>query len=286
MNLSVIIPAYQAERTLPIQLRALAAQAGEVTEPWEVIVADNGSTDGTAAVAETFAGRLPVRVVDASRRRGPAAARNDGAAASRGRVLVFTDADDVVQPGWLAAWSAASRREDDRWFGTGPVARIKSAEDGAGAARVAPGRPPTHLGRPYAYGTNLVVPLVVFDEVGGFDLDRRTGEDADLSWRLLDHGCELLFERRASVASDVRAPALRTLRRYFLYGRGDPALYRDHRGSGLEPPSSWAVVRSYLGLLLRLPLLVFPGQRERWLHQAGRRAGRLVGSVEAGVWYP
>ncbi|MFA7097562.1 MAG: glycosyltransferase, partial [Gammaproteobacteria bacterium] len=65
VKLSVIIPCLNAERTIGEQLAALAGQRWP--ERWEVIVADNGSTDGTLAVVRSFADRLPgLRVVDAS----------------------------------------------------------------------------------------------------------------------------------------------------------------------------------------------------------------------------
>ena len=103
--ISVVIPAFNAETTIADQLGAIARQSDGVA--LEVIVADNGSSDATRTVVETWSERLPVRLVDASARRGPAAARNIGASSARGDLLIFTDADDVVMPGWLQAWDAA-----------------------------------------------------------------------------------------------------------------------------------------------------------------------------------
>src|SRR5690606_10578144 len=94
-QISVVIPARDAARWIDAQLGALACQ--EVPVPWEVVVADNGSTDDTVARAEAWADRLPVRVVDASGRPGPNHARNQGTAAARGDLLLYCDADDVVQ---------------------------------------------------------------------------------------------------------------------------------------------------------------------------------------------
>ena len=74
---SVVIPTYNAAATLDATLAALAAQ--EDVAPFEVVIADNGSVDDSAEVARRWADRLPLlRVVDASRARGVAAARNDG----------------------------------------------------------------------------------------------------------------------------------------------------------------------------------------------------------------
>src|SRR5690606_34073255 len=107
---SVVIAAFNAERTLGEQLAALSRQA--VRFPWEVLVCDNGSTDGTVAVVTEWQGRLPqLRLVDASARRGPGAARNAGAARALSPLLLFCDADDVVADDWLAPLHGALQRE-------------------------------------------------------------------------------------------------------------------------------------------------------------------------------
>ena len=114
---SVVVPAFDAESTLGEQLGALAGQVGAPV--FEVLVCDNGSRDGTAGVVWSFVGRSVgsvawsgVRLVDASVRRGPAAARNVGAGRARGEFLVFCDADDVVSPGWVAALHAGLADHD------------------------------------------------------------------------------------------------------------------------------------------------------------------------------
>src|SRR5215204_14430 len=116
-ELTVVIPALDAADEIAGQLDALAAQ--EWDEPWEVVVADNGSTDGTRAVVERYAGRLPgLRVVDASEPAGQAHALNSGVESAGAEAVAFCDTDDEAAPGWVAAmgealsatsWSPASR---------------------------------------------------------------------------------------------------------------------------------------------------------------------------------
>ena len=106
LKLSVVIPCLNAAATIGVQLEALARQSWE--GEWEVIVADNGSTDGSREIVESYRGRLPgLKLVDASDRRGQAHARNLGAAAATGDAFLFCDADDEVAPGWLAALGRA-----------------------------------------------------------------------------------------------------------------------------------------------------------------------------------
>ncbi|HEX2804591.1 MAG TPA: glycosyltransferase family 2 protein, partial [Kineosporiaceae bacterium] len=99
-RLSVVIACLNAQDVLGVQLAALAGQ--ECPVPWELLLCDNGSTDGTVALAESWADRLPLRVIDASGVRGSGPARNAGAEAARGEWLGFCDADDEVGSGWLA----------------------------------------------------------------------------------------------------------------------------------------------------------------------------------------
>lgn len=95
-RLSLIVAARNAAAHLP---RLLASLAADPDPDREIIVCDDASTDATAAVAAAGG----ARVVSLPQRRGPAAARNRGAAASTGDILVFIDADAAVLPGFSAA---------------------------------------------------------------------------------------------------------------------------------------------------------------------------------------
>jgi glycosyltransferase involved in cell wall biosynthesis len=282
--ISVVIPALNAEDTLAQQLAALAGQrrpASWSEDDWEVIVADNGSTDGTVDLAVSWADRLPVRAVDASARPGAAAARNIGAQAARGSTLAFVDADDVALDGWLLAVADLdTTRRDDAVFATGPISRFVDGSrpdpDGPGALR-----PPIHLGfLPYAYGANLVISGALFRRHAGFDEGRRTGEDVDLSWRLQLSGIALESVPALRMAVRERSEGWAVFRQTVRYGRGDVALARDYRPLGLPRQDFRRVLRTYAGIVARLPLLFIPKQRRRWVRQLGRRVGRLSG------WWP
>jgi len=279
--ISIIIPAFNAASTIEAQLEALSRQ--HHTVDCEIVVADNGSTDDTRARVARWSERLPLRVADASARPGPAAARNLGVEASTGDLLLFVDADDVVLPGWLAAWAEHDGSID---AGGGPVVFFSGDDPPDDPRGVASGLP-VHMGYlPYALGANLGVRRACFETVGGFPEERDTAEDVVLSWRLQRAGVSLRYVPSAVVAKR-RAPTSRdTVRQYYRYGRSDPYLYREFRTAGLAHAPVGATLKSYLGIVARLPLLFDDAQRSRWSAQAGRRAGRLAGSVRAHTFYP
>lgn len=102
--LSFIIPAYDEEQLLGRTLTALQAAAREAGEPFEVVVVDDASTDGTAAVAREHGAR-----VEPVNHRQIAATRNAGAKAAAGELLIFVDADTIVTEAVVRAAVAALR---------------------------------------------------------------------------------------------------------------------------------------------------------------------------------
>ena len=109
-RVSVIIPALNAMATLG---RTLASVVRQTERHFEVIVIDDGSTDGTADLARSFAGRLRGLQVISESRRGTGAARNAGLALARGTYIAPLDADDLWHPTFL-------RRLADRLDASGP----------------------------------------------------------------------------------------------------------------------------------------------------------------------
>lgn len=101
--ISVVMYVLNGVHVIGEQLNALASQ--EVNGVWEVVVADNGSTDGTQELVRGRIASFPVelRLVGASDRRSAGHARNVGAGLARAELLAFCDSDDAVQPGWVQA---------------------------------------------------------------------------------------------------------------------------------------------------------------------------------------
>src|SRR5689334_21096641 len=107
-TISVVVPAYNAARTLPATAASIRAQT---LQPLEVIVVDDGSADDTVAVAHALG--LPGLRVVSQANAGHAAARNTGVAEARGRYVAFVDADDLWLPDKLALHLAEIERHPE-----------------------------------------------------------------------------------------------------------------------------------------------------------------------------
>ncbi len=96
-DISVVIPLYNKEREVE---RAVRSVLGQTRLPLEIIVIDDGSTDGSAVVTERLGAPL-VKLISQSNH-GVSTARNRGIAEARGRYVALLDADDAWEPGYLA----------------------------------------------------------------------------------------------------------------------------------------------------------------------------------------
>lgn len=105
-EISVVVCTRNRAVPLAQLLESMAAMRVPESLFWELLVVDNGSTDATAAVIASFAGRLPIRYTHEGRP-GLSNARNHGVAQARGRYICWTDDDTVVDGEWLAAYAAA-----------------------------------------------------------------------------------------------------------------------------------------------------------------------------------
>lgn len=175
-KVSVIVPHYRDLSGLALCLSALGRQSYP-KDRFEVIVADNASPEGPAAVAEVIGGQAQLVVV-AEKGAGPA--RNGGVAASSGDVLAFIDSDCVAEAAWIEEGVKALESFD---FVGGRV-RVLVADP----ERVTPVEAfervfafdfKTYIERKGFTGAgNLFCPRPLFDRVGGF----RTGVSEDVEW--------------------------------------------------------------------------------------------------------
>jgi glycosyltransferase involved in cell wall biosynthesis len=175
-KVSVIIPHYRDLSGLAICLAALERQSYP-RDCFEVIIADNASPEGAAAVAEVIANRAQLVIVP---EKGAGPARNGGVAASSGEVLAFIDSDCVAEPAWIEEGVKAL----DSYGFVGGRVRVLVADP----ERITPVEAfervfafdfKTYIERKRFTGAgNLLCPRALFDRVGGF----KTGVSEDLEW--------------------------------------------------------------------------------------------------------
>jgi glycosyltransferase involved in cell wall biosynthesis len=277
--ISVVVPVRNGMPWVEHQLRALAAQ--QIGVDWEVVVAENGSDDGTRSCVQRWSERCPrIHLVDAAARRGAGAARNIGVRAARGSLLAFCDADDVVRPGWLASMTTALADAD-------LVAGVFdfSALDGVPTSIPVPAATRQLGFLPYALGANLAVRREVFEAVQGFCEELSPEEDVDLCWRLQLAGYRFAVTSGAIVEKRERAGVRPMLRAAWAYGRCGPRLYERYRADGMRRDMRGAA-KAWVWLLVNSPGLVNPKRRRQWVRTFGIRAGRLAASVHQRVIFP
>jgi glycosyltransferase involved in cell wall biosynthesis len=204
---SVVIPAYNAERYLGEAIESVLAQT---YAPVETIVVDDGSSDGTAAVARSYPGVELIVQENA----GPAAARNRGFAASRGEIVAFHDADDLMTPDKLTVQVGELLADP----GIGCVlaeqellveagGELPFWAEGTKVPTVMPARPEELADEPDVHTMTMVVRREVFERVGGFDEEMRTAEDVDWLLRAAEDGVDfarlprVLLKRRVHPTS-------------------------------------------------------------------------------------
>jgi glycosyltransferase involved in cell wall biosynthesis len=288
LKLSVIMPCLNAAATIGVQLEALAGQVWE--GEWEVVVADNGSTDRSREIVESYRGRLPgLRLVDASDRRGQAHARNAGAAAAGGDAFLFCDADDEVAPGWLAALGRAlavhefvACRYDNEKLNPAWVQRTHLNPQREGLTTY--DYPPF---LPHAGGGGLGVRRAVHEAVGGFDESLPALEDTDYCWRIQLAGHSFHFAPDAVVNIRHRHDPRSIFRQGVSYGRHNVLIYSRYRPRGMPRLGVLPGVLRWGMLILRTPLMLLTREgRSRWLWQMGWRLGRIQGCFVYGVVAP
>jgi len=281
MKASIIVPVRNGEQVIATCLQALRCQ--DLPAPdYEVIVVDDGSTDGTAEVVRGFP---EVRLLQQPAR-GPAAARNHGVAEAQGEWILFTDADCAPHPGWAGALLRAAE-ESGAAGGKGVyatrqrslVARFVQVEYETRYRRTA-----RRASIDFVDTYSAVYQRAVLEEVGGFN-ERLPGtslEDQELSFRVAARGNRLVFVPDAVVdhlhVSTVGAYA----RKKFGIGYWKVAVLAAHPSKALDDshtPQTLKLEIALAGLLLiSLPLSILGGAF-RWAPLA------LVLAL-AGTWAP
>ncbi|MCA0044213.1 glycosyltransferase family 2 protein [Celeribacter litoreus] len=184
--ISVVIPVFNAAHTLTDTIRSVQAQS---FTDWEIILVDDGSTDGSFDIAQSLAARDPRLRVHRNPRKGPSAARNHGALTlARGEIVSFCDADDLWTPRKLAdVAEALDVGSVDAIFGrvgffaTDPSrpTSVSSVDEGHISLQMLLGE------NPVCTLSNLSLKRGLFCRLGGFREDMKHNEDLEFLVQLL-----------------------------------------------------------------------------------------------------
>jgi glycosyltransferase involved in cell wall biosynthesis len=218
---SVVVPAFNAERFIGPALRSVLAQTWSSLE---VVVVDDGSTDGTARIAESIAADDERLSVLRCQNQGVSAARNRGIVAGGGSHVAFLDADDLWLPRKLERQMTLLQREATLGAAFCGLLLIDNAGRFIGRMRP-PGRAEAFrntylLQRPYVSIVSAVIPRTVLDAVGLFDERMSTSADFDLACRIMlahpvagvddalylwrQHGSEQMHRNPAATEHDMQ----------------------------------------------------------------------------------
>jgi glycosyltransferase involved in cell wall biosynthesis len=193
-ELSVLIATHDRPEKLR---RCLESLAGQTADPagFEVIVADDGSPEGTAALVESFEAPWELRLLRLPKG-GKSAALNAAIEAAAAPACAFLDDDILAAPGLVAAYLAAHREQpltlgigrleqrppaDGNWYGVAHAVAWNERYDELTKREA---------DWPDTYGGNFSAPRALLREVGGFDTELEAIEDIELGYRLSEAGCE------------------------------------------------------------------------------------------------
>ena len=189
-----MIPARDARGTIERCIHSLAAQ--DLGEPWETVLVDDGSTDGTVELAESAAADAGLTLtVERTTAEGPATARNLGAGATAAPALAFLDADCFPSPRWLREGLRALERAD---LVQGRVEPDPDAVRGPFDRTLH-----VHGPSPLFESANLFVSRALFDRLGGFEdwlepeVGKAVAEDVWFGWRARRAGASIAFAAEA-----------------------------------------------------------------------------------------
>lgn len=199
---SCIVPVYNGERFVA---EAVESILGQSRSRLDVIVVDDGSSDGTVRALSPFGSRIRVL---RQHNAGPAAARNHGMEESRGAFIAFLDADDIWVDDKLESQMALLRERPDVDLCSGHLKSFWIPELDHERARFE--HHPYHAERAQLSPCTMLTRRSVFEGVGRFDPDLRAGEDTDWFMRFMRAGYRsetlprLLVHRRQHTANLTR----------------------------------------------------------------------------------
>lgn len=225
ISASVIVPVFNGARTIGDTLRCLLHQTRQPKQ-LEIIIVDNGSTDGTAEIVRRFDVTLL-----AEEKRGPGAARNRGLKAARGEVIVHLDADTLPSRTWLGELVKPFADPEVMVAGGRTLAFVPETPAERYVAASGLYDPENHIRReifPFVPSLNMAVVRSAALGVGGWSEELHTAEDVDFCYRLLRAfpGRRMVYQPGAVLFHRNRRTDEEMKTQAWTYGEGAAHIYR------------------------------------------------------------
>jgi GT2 family glycosyltransferase len=220
-SISVIIPVYNDPAGLQDTLQSLVVQ--EYPGKFEIIVADNGSTDSTLQVAEKYCSRHEdlINIVVEDNIQSSYAARNRALEITRGSIIAFIDSDMTVEKDWLQKVNRSMEKHNADYLGC--RVEIYSESDSISAMHnKLSGFPMDEYvyKRHFAPTCCLIVRKEIFDYVGIFDSNLISSGDYEFGNRVFNAGYKLYYDPDIVMYHPARTSLKNLLKKSFRVGRG------------------------------------------------------------------
>ena len=232
MKISVVIPMYNASKTIRLCLEALSLQ--EIL-PYEVIVVDNNSTDNSLSIVQESRECFKHLNIALSQepKKGPSAARNRGAYLAKGEIIAFTDSDCLPDKGWIKGVENAFIQDKDLDIAGGVPKASNAASTIIGKFLSGFWLTSSHYPQSqmrikeelfdtkYIVTFNCAVKVGIFKKINGFDESFDIGEDFDLALRALEAGAKVVAWNKDMVVHHMQDMSfISFLKREVFYAKG------------------------------------------------------------------
>ncbi|MEM7100819.1 MAG: glycosyltransferase [Pseudomonadota bacterium] len=280
-QLSIVMPCFNEGAYIQASLEALLEQ--ECIHQFEIIVADNGSTDLTREVVRKLQAADPrIQLVDASARKGAAAARNMGVQAAKGEMILFIDADDEASDQWMSKMASGLERFPIVGCGFDTISLNESWQSESwqnGQDGALNNFDPPFL--PWSGAGALGVLRSTHLGVNGFDESLLVLEDADYCWRVQLTGAQMGFVNDAYIRYRFPKKYSQMYRQMRKLGQYHALVYRRYAHHGMpriQQPigRAWQRWRRWFRKLRRART---KAQRATLVRDLGWNIGRLYGSL-------
>lgn len=226
VDVSVIVPVYNDPNGLQTTIDSLLDQD---YDRYEIIIADNGSTDGTQAVAKAFARQPQVQLVVEDQIQGSYAARNAGIDISNGDILAFLDADMWVNPNYVSSISNSMYNADCSYMGCN-VEIVPETEGTVSMFNESTGFPiEDYVSKKNFVPTCcLVVMRDLINDVGYFEENLISSGDKEFGHRVHDRGYDQIYEENITVYHPARSTISSLIKKHIRIGRGKIQIHRQY----------------------------------------------------------